>query len=689
MRSGRERIRHFFSIPKPPATPESQNTESPNNRNPSEKMGSDENNNASNDSAAPQELESQSKTNETINTSPSQKPKTKKKKRKFKNVSTSSRSSLDAQNVRKKDKKQGPESDSDPELSGYTPHRGTKDTMETSSPCSQMSECETLSSDSESIIESSQPNPNPIPNPSSHLSTSGSIQTITSNPNTQSQDITEISPETQTNTNISAKTDLNNISEIPPNIKEVIISCNKPGYTLTHINPTILADSLDKIVGKKGLIAKVEYLPSGSIHITTHTTETARKIFSTKTINIHNENLQITTTIAWKNQLTYGKLYAPEFKQWPLGEILPVLQTQKVVAIRKLFSDPQRAGVPLYVLTFLGPRPEKILLGYTNYHIDKYIPNPMRCGKCCRWGHSTQHCRGSLICGKCSEKGHKHTLCTSNIIRCPNCKGNHQVNSNDCPQYQLEVKACHMQADHNISFSEARKAVHNNTRNPQHNSTNSNNLSQTQVEPQRQHRTIEKQKFTTTQNLTYSQQAGSLSQLLTNPTPNQEIYHERQSQQNYYDDFPLPPISTQSQKSPRTNKTPRNNRSQNLTQVESSLHLHLTPNPTSSHPSEQPSSSYSFPPNKQTTQTIPPQQPNPHQSTSTQQPIHHQNQTTDLNSFLITLLPCVIKLMLSTTITDKIETLVELGHILKADSIVTSILSTLGHSTSIPLNTTQ
>ena len=62
-----------------------------------------------------------------------------------------------------------------------------------------------------------------------------------------------------------------------------------------------------------------------------------------------------------------------------------------MVSVRKLFSDPMKAAVRLYVITFLGPRPTSIKIGYTKYTIDQHIPNPMRCGNCCRWGTLQQN----------------------------------------------------------------------------------------------------------------------------------------------------------------------------------------------------------------------------------------------------------------------------------------------------------
>ncbi|GBL60828.1 hypothetical protein AVEN_200509-1, partial [Araneus ventricosus] len=41
-----------------------------------------------------------------------------------------------------------------------------------------------------------------------------------------------------------------------------------------------------------------------------------------------------------------------------------------------------------------------------------YIPNPLRCFQCQRFGHSKTSCRGALTCSSCAEVGHESTDCT-------------------------------------------------------------------------------------------------------------------------------------------------------------------------------------------------------------------------------------------------------------------------------------
>ena len=134
-----------------------------------------------------------------------------------------------------------------------------------------------------------------------------------------------------------------------------------------------------------------------------------------------------------------------------------------VVAVRKMFADP-RNTTPLYVLTFLGPVPPKITLGYMSYTIDKYVSRPLRCFNCWRLRHSTASCRSRANCSNCTSIDHSADQCQSVRPQCVNCRGCHSSTSVDCPMYCQELAICGLQADLGISFIEARTRLQDTSR---------------------------------------------------------------------------------------------------------------------------------------------------------------------------------------------------------------------------------
>jgi hypothetical protein len=223
-----------------------------------------------------------------------------------------------------------------------------------------------------------------------------------------------------------ARIDLNSpesLANLPQNTRQVLISSSDENITLAKLNPFRIQQEIDSICNE---VENVEHCKSGSLLVTTKTIEQVHTLLKLKHFTAN--KIPVTSVIAWSKQLSYGKLFAPEFQEDSLQYLLTIMKEQGVVSICKLFSDPQKAKVPLYVLTFFGTScPPKIKIGYCIYNIDKYYPSPQRCNKCCRWGHSSAICRSDTNCSKCGKKGHTQNECTANTTSCINCKQIHNV----------------------------------------------------------------------------------------------------------------------------------------------------------------------------------------------------------------------------------------------------------------------
>ncbi|GBM76578.1 hypothetical protein AVEN_254405-1 [Araneus ventricosus] len=112
-----------------------------------------------------------------------------------------------------------------------------------------------------------------------------------------------------------------------------------------------------------------------------------------------------------------------------------------------------------FILTFNTPRlPEYIKAGYVRCSVRPYIPNPLRCFKCQRFGHSKTNYRGTLTCARCAVAGHESTGCTA-VEKCVNCQGNHTSFSRSCPKWELEKEIVTTKFKNNMSFPEARRRV--------------------------------------------------------------------------------------------------------------------------------------------------------------------------------------------------------------------------------------
>ena len=63
------------------------------------------------------------------------------------------------------------------------------------------------------------------------------------------------------------------------------------------------------------------------------------------------------TSIAWSSDLSYGKIYAPEFQGDSIESLLEILKLVGVVGVLRLFAYLNKANILLYVVTFLEKTP--------------------------------------------------------------------------------------------------------------------------------------------------------------------------------------------------------------------------------------------------------------------------------------------------------------------------------------------
>jgi hypothetical protein len=111
----------------------------------------------------------------------------------------------------------------------------------------------------------------------------------------------------------------------------------------------------------------------------------------------------------------------------------------------------------LHVLTFNSRRlPETILIGYVRYQVRQYFPRPLRCVRCCVYGHTRKNCREpNEICKDCAVI--KHEGQCSSPLKCRNCNGSHGSFDKMCPIFKREEAIIKLKIDQGISFGYARK----------------------------------------------------------------------------------------------------------------------------------------------------------------------------------------------------------------------------------------
>ena len=104
--------------------------------------------------------------------------------------------------------------------------------------------------------------------------------------------------------------------------------------------------------------------------------------------------------------------------------------------------------------------PKEVQIGYLNFKTELYIPRPLRCFNCNRFGHTSTHCKSQVRCTTCGA-AHDTKTCEKTVIKCSNCGGDHSAASTKCPRYIKEAEIIKIKTVKNISYVEACKLTNN------------------------------------------------------------------------------------------------------------------------------------------------------------------------------------------------------------------------------------
>lgn len=137
----------------------------------------------------------------------------------------------------------------------------------------------------------------------------------------------------------------------------------------------------------------------------------------------------------------------------------------RVMRVKRLpFTRDGVKGPSLSVLLTLEEDkiPEKIRIGYVSYIVRPYIPPPMRCFKCQRFGHIAAACKSKLRCAKCGGE-HEYGKCERGVkIKCCNCGGEHSAAYKGCDAHKKAVQIQNVKVKEKLSYAEAIRKVKSN-----------------------------------------------------------------------------------------------------------------------------------------------------------------------------------------------------------------------------------
>ena len=98
-------------------------------------------------------------------------------------------------------------------------------------------------------------------------------------------------------------------------------------------------------------------------------------------------------------------------------------------------------------------------MAYFRVSVETYIPNPLRCHSCQKYGHHENRCTKDPICANCGESANHTEQNCGNAPNCVNCGETHSANSKECQVWHKEKEILTVKFTRNISLPEARKIV--------------------------------------------------------------------------------------------------------------------------------------------------------------------------------------------------------------------------------------
>lgn len=95
--------------------------------------------------------------------------------------------------------------------------------------------------------------------------------------------------------------------------------------------------------------------------------------------------------------------------------------------------------------------PGKVFLGFISFPVRPYVPPPLRCHKCQKFGHVAAVCRGKQRCARCGKcgQGVNHKCC--------NCGGDHSADYGGCMVRKHAAQVQNVKTREGLSYSEALK----------------------------------------------------------------------------------------------------------------------------------------------------------------------------------------------------------------------------------------
>lgn len=240
-----------------------------------------------------------------------------------------------------------------------------------------------------------------------------------------------------------------------------IVMSRAGGHSFVKVSPFLIYKLVSQTFGSVSGLSKMS---NGSLLIEASSGEQSDRILKSKSLGEFAVDAELHKTL----NSSRGMITCFDLENSTDDEILEGLKDQGVIAVRKFFRKKKSSNGSVegmeftgsVMLTFNRPEiPSSIQAAFYKLRVRPYVPAPLRCFKCQKFGHSAARCKSERDICVCGYQSHSPNPCPS-PPKCPNCEGPHSSVSKDCIEYKIEKEIQKMKTElKDLTFRQARALV--------------------------------------------------------------------------------------------------------------------------------------------------------------------------------------------------------------------------------------
>ena len=247
----------------------------------------------------------------------------------------------------------------------------------------------------------------------------------------------------------TAKRSMNQETDVAPRF---LIIKRENGEDFSKINPFLLHRWIYSLAGEVKAMKKIR----DGLLIETASAAQSRLLLRSNKLG----DLNVEISPHGSLNKSRGVITCRDLLNCSVEEICSELRSQGVIDVRRMKTriNGELKESPSHILTFNTLNlPNRIKAAYYSLPVRLYIPPPLRCFRCQRFGHVSTRCTNSQVC-VCGKEFHQGRACAQPII-CINCEGHHSARSRECPVFKKEMAIQELKTKESIPYMTAKKKL--------------------------------------------------------------------------------------------------------------------------------------------------------------------------------------------------------------------------------------